>query len=128
MLDYQGVKHAAGGKLAVNLTIKSGSEFSTAVRFPQASALEVRQTRDCWVFLERARAIGGNAEVELYVNDAKVSHFTVAVGENDAQVQSLAEQVTSRITDTTVMYNITLKNISGHDVLIRELRLQWLAS
>ncbi len=128
MLDYQGVKHAAGGKLAVNLTIKSGFEFSTAVRFPQASALEVKQTQDCWVFLERASAIGGNSKVELYVNDVKVSHFTVAVGENDAQVQTLTEQVTSRITDTTVLYNITFKNVGGHDAFIRELSIRWLAS
>ena len=128
MLDYQGVKHTAGGKLAANLTIKSGYEFSTSVRFPQASALEVKQTRDCCVVLERARSIGGNSEVELYVNDVKVSHFTVAVGENDAQVQSLAEQVTSRITDTTVLYKITLKNVGGYDAFIRELNIRWLAS
>lgn len=128
MLDYQGVKHTAGGKLAANLTIKSGFEFSTAVRFPQASALEVKQTRDCCVVLERARSIGGNSEVELYVNDVKVSHFTVAMGENDAQVQSLAEQVTSRITDTTVLYKITLKNVGGHDAFIRELSIRWLAN
>ena len=128
MLDYQEVKHAAGGKLATNLTIASSSEFSTAIRFPQASALEVKHTWACWVFLEKSWAIERNSEVELYVDNVKVSHFTIAVGEDEAPIQSLAEQVTSRITDTTKLYNITLKNVGGHDVCIRELRIRWLAS
>lgn len=128
MLDYQEVKHAADGKLATNLTITAGSAFSTAMRFPQASALEVKKTWACWVFPEGTWAIGGNSELELYVDDVKLTHFAVAAGEGELSIQSLAEQVTSRIGDTRKLYNIALKNVGDHDVFIRELWIRWLAS
>lgn len=128
MLDYQEVKHAAHGKLATNLTITSGSAFSTAVRFPQASALVVKQTCGCWVFLESAWAIEGNSALELYVDDDKLTHFAVAAGDGDVAIQSLAEQVSARITDTTQLYNITLKNVGDYDVFIRELWVRWLVN
>ena len=128
MLDYQEVKHAAHGKLATNLTIPSCSAFSTAVRFPQASALEAKQTCGCWVFLESAWAIEGNSALELYVDDDKLTHFAVAAGDGDVAIQSLAEQITARITDTTQLYNITLKNVGDYDVFIRELWVRWLVS
>ena len=83
MLDYQEVKHAADGKLATNLTITTDSGFSTAVRFPQASALEVKNTWGCWVFLEGALGrLDGNSELEtVRVDDVKLTHFAVAAGE-----------------------------------------------
>ena len=62
------------------------------------------------------------------MDDVKLTHFAVAVGEDEAPIQSLAEQVTSRIADTTKLYNITLKNVGDHHVFVRELWIRWLAS
>ena len=90
--------------------------------------MEVKKTWASWVFLEGTWAIGGNSELELYVDDIKLTHFAVATGEGEVSIQSLAEQVTSRITDTTKLYNVTLKNVGAHDVFIRELWIRWLAS
>lgn len=125
LLEHRGVKYAADGKLVTNLVLKSGESFSTTLRYPNAETLGVRRTWACWIFPEDAWAVGGNSEIELYVDGVRVTHFAVAEGQWKVLIQSLAEHITEHVTDPRLAYRLTLRNAGAREVRIRELWLRW---
>ena len=128
VLRYRGLQHAADGRLATDLTLAKGATFTTTIEFPEAQRYGIKKTWACWLFPEDTWAIGGNSELELRVDDVSVTHFAVARGEWKVLIQSLAEHITPQVRDATRRYKITLRNVGGHDVFIRELWLRWLAA
>jgi len=121
VLHYRGLQHTADGRLATDLTLAKGATFTTTIEFPEAQRYGIKKTWACWLFPEDTWAIGGNSELELCVDDVSVTHFAVARGEWKVLIQSLVRDATRR-------YKITLRNVGGHDVFIRELWLRWLAA
>jgi len=125
-LTYCGLRHVADGRLATDLTIRKGSAYSTTIEFPGANRLVIKRTWACWVFPEDTWGIDGDSLIELYVDDVKLTQFTVAKGQWKVAIQSLAEHIPDRVKDAARSYKVTLKNAGGHDVFIRELWIRWL--
>lgn len=126
-LTYRGVQHVADGKLASDLSLERGKSFSATISFPEAAKLGLKKTWAAWIFPEDAWAVGGNSEIELYVDDVFLTRFAVAKGEWKVLIQSLAEHITTRVPDPAKEYTLTLKNVGANDVRIRELWLRWIA-
>jgi hypothetical protein len=126
-LRHRGLFHGADGILASDLTLPKGSSFTAALEFPEARKLGLGKTWACWIFPEDTWAVGGNSEIELFVDDAFVTRFAVAQGEWKVLIQSLAEHITDRVPDPTKAYRLRLRNAGDREVHIRELWIRWLA-
>jgi len=124
-ISYAGQLHVAHGLLAKDLLLRPRDFWETKIRYPQRS---LGKTFACWIFPEDTYSVGGNGEIELYVDGRRVTHFAIAQGKPGETVQSLAEHITDFVSDVSEEHVVRLKNVGDTTVIIEELFIRWIVT
>jgi len=122
-ISYVGQLHVAHGLLAKDLVLKPRDFWETKIKCPQKG---LGRTFACWIFPEDTYSVGGNGEIELYVDGKRVTHFAIAQGKPGEIVQSLAEHITDFVSDVSKEHMVRLKNVGDTTIIVEELFIRWI--